>query len=378
MRLLRIINRTNTRLIATLVAFALVCGIQGQTIVYSEEAENPSTADVSVTTRPVTTTRGVVTTTKAVVTTDKKVVKKKAKKKVQLKRPKVKVKSRLEKKVRISWKKVKNAKYYLVYRKVKGKKYKRIKKTSRKVFKDKKAKKRTKYYYKVVACRKISGKVYKSKKSKSVKVFVKAKKTKSVSSKAEVVICGECYVEGMAVYAKNYLPSNYRLVYKVGISTYGLLNTNYINYNGMTITAIERIAYYRPKRVFFLDGMNEASNPNPTSTINNYKKMISLLKSVNPNVEIVIMALPPVARSHVSGFANNPSINKYNAAYKKLAKNTKNVYYYSGYRKLITDKDGYLKAYANGGDGGHWSYQATIDVFKKIKKYSDKLAKEKR
>ena len=363
---------------------------EGSALVYSEEGtetistENPVT---TVTTAPVTTNRGVETTTKKIVT-KKKVVKKKKKKKkkkvIRLKRPKLKVKRKLEKKVRIAWKKVRKAKYYLVYKKAPGKKYKRVRKTSRKFFVDKKAKKNRKYRYYIVACRKVSGKVYRSKKSKAVTVKVRAKKKKPkpkkqpkpVEERADVVVCGECYVEGMALYAKSMFPSNYRLIYKVGISTYGLLNTNFLEHNGMTVTAVERIAYYRPKQVFFLTGMNEASRPNPTSTLNNYRQIIYLLKKVNPSVKIVIMALPPVAKNHVSGFANNPQIKKYNAAYKKLAKHYSNVFYYSGYRKLITDSEGYLKPYANGGDGGHWSYQATIDVVRALKNYSAKVAKK--
>ncbi len=289
--------------------------------------------------------------------------------KVSLTKPKIEVKKRYEKHVKISWKKVENAKYYIVYR-AKKNKYIKIKETKKTSFVDKKAKKRKTYKYKVAAAAKVSGVEYKSKDSNVEKVYVRPKKPLTV-------ICGECFVEGMGLYAKSHVPNNYRLVYKVGISTYGLLNTNYINYKGMTLTAVERIAYYRPDRVIFLDGMNEAGNWNTNSTINNYKKMIQLLKKANPNVEIVLLALPPVAANHVSGFAGNKNINHYNKAYKYLADHTENVYYYSGYRKLITDKNGYLKSYANGGDGGHWSYQATVDVVNDIKKYSNKLTKGK-
>ena len=82
------------------------------------------------------------------------------------------------------------------------------------------------------------------------------------------------------------------------------------------------------------------------------------------------MALPPVGRSHTSGFASNSRINKVNRAYMKYASKTKNVYYYGSYRNLITDGAGYLKGSANGGDGGHWSASATIKVVKDIKKHS--------
>lgn len=289
----------------------------------------------------------------------------------KLKKPKVKIKKRYEKNVKLKWKKIKNAKYYIIYRADEKKQnYKKVKKTKKTYFIDKNAVARKTYKYKVVAVTNVSGKKIKSKAGRTGRVYVRP-------ANPLVVISGECFVEGMAIYAKPYLPSNYRLVHKVGVSTYGMLNSNYFSYNDMTVTGIERIAYYHPDRVFFLIGMNEARNWNTTSTINNYKKMIQLLKKVNPHVEVVLLALPPVSANHVSGFADNDYINHYNEAYKNLAKNTENVYYYSGYRKLITDGNGYLMSYANGGDGGHWSSQATINALNDIKKYSDKLTRGK-
>ena len=289
-------------------------------------------------------------------------------KKIKLKKPKLKIKKRYQKHVKLSWKKVKKAKRYIIYRAKKGKKFVKIKTTKRLKYTDKKAKKRKTYRYKIVATAKSHGKTFKSKPSKKKKVYVRPKNPR-------IVICGECFVEGMKMYAKKYKPKNSKFVYKIGISTYGLLNTNYIKYGGHTITAVERIAYYNPDRVYFLVGMNEAANKSPQVTARNYKKIFKLLKKINPHIEMVLMALPPVGRSHGSGFANNGSINRYNKAYKRLAKKYRNMFYYSSYRKLITDRSGYLKRSANGGDGGHWSASATIKVVKALKKHSKRLTK---
>ena len=119
--------------------------------------------------------------------------------------------------------------------------------------------------------------------------------------------------------------------------------------------------------------MNEAKGGKPSSAVKNYKKAFKLLKRINPHIEMVLMALPPVGRSHSSGFASNSKINTYNRAYKKYANKTKNVFFYSRYRKLISDGAGYLNA--NGGDGGHWSSGGTIKVVKDLKKYSKSLTK---
>ena len=301
------------------------------------------------------------TTTKAPETT-----KKQPSKKITLSTPKLKIKKHYEKHIKLDWNSVDKAQSYRVLRAQKGQGFTLIKKTAKSAFTDKKAKKRKTYRYKIVAEAKSGGKTFTSKESKTKSVYVLPKNPK-------VVICGECFVEGMKMYANKFKPKNTHFVYKIGISTRGMLNDNYINYKGTSITAIERIAYYNPDRVYFLIGMNEAKGGNPSYTVKNYKKAFKLLKSINPHIEMVLMALPPVGRSHSSGFASNPKINRYNKAYKKFAKKTKNVFYYSRYRKLISDGAGYLKA--NGGDGGHWSSGGTIKVVKDLKKHSKSLTK---
>ena len=288
--------------------------------------------------------------------------------KIKLSTPKLKIKKRLEKKVKLDWSGVDNAQRYIVLRAQKGKGFVQIKKVTKSSFTDKKAKKRKTYKYKIVAEAKKDGMTFTSKASKAKKVYVLPKNPKTV-------ICGECFVEGMKMYANKYKPKKTRFVYKIGLSTSGMINTNYIKYGGQTITALERIAYYKPDRVFFLIGMNEAKNGSPKYTVKNYKRAYKLLKKVNPHIEVVLMALPPVGRSHGSGFASNGQINRYNRAYKAFAKKTKNVFYYGSYRRLITDGAGYLKGGANGGDGGHWSSSGTIKVVKHLKKYSKALTK---
>ncbi|MBR2213852.1 MAG: hypothetical protein IJ889_05390 [Eubacterium sp.] len=303
------------------------------------------------------------TTTKVPETTTHK---KQPAKKISLSTPKLKIKKHYEKHIRLDWNSVDKAQSYRVLRAQKGQEFTLIKKTAKSAFTDKKAKKRKTYRYKIVAEAKSGGKTFTSKESKTKSVYVLPKNPR-------VVICGECFVEGMKLYAKKYKPKNSYIISKIGISTSGMLNDNYINYKGRSITAIERIAYYNPDRVYFLIGMNEAKGGNPSSTVKNYKKAFKLLKSINPHIEMVLMALPPVGRSHSSGFASNPKINRYNRAYKKYASKTKNVFYYSRYRKLISDGAGYLKA--NGGDGGHWSSGGTIKVVKDLKKHSKSLTK---
>lgn len=311
-------------------------------------------------------------TTQAPTTKVPETKKKKTKKviKIKLRKPKIKAKRYKKTSVKVTWKKVKKAQKYIVYGAAKGRHFSRLKTTKKKRYIDKNKKRGKTYKYRVVAVAKKQGRTFKSKASKTKTVKIPKIKV----SKANIVICGECFVEGMGLYAKRYLPAKTKLVHKIGISTSGILNTNYIRYGGKTITALEKIAYCKPQVVYFLCGMNEAKG-SVTATMNNYKKIVKLLKQVKPNIKVVLMALPPVGRNHTSGFASNPRINKVNRAYKKYASKTKNVYYYAGYRSIITDGAGYLKRSANGGDGGHWSASATIKVVKALKKHSRQFTK---
>lgn len=286
--------------------------------------------------------------------------------KIVLGTPVVKVKKQYEKHVKLDWNNIDYAKNYKVFRATKGKSFVQVANVKKSSYTDKNAKKRVTYKYKIVAEGKVQGQTLTSSDSKVKTVY-------TLPSNPRIVICGECFVEGMKLYAKKYKPKNTHIIAKIGISTSGMLNDSYINYKGSSITAIERIAYYNPDRVYFLIGMNEAKGGNPSRTVNNYKKAFKLLKSVNPNIEMVLMALPPVARSHSSGFASNGKINRYNRAYKKYASKTKNVFYYSRYRRLISDGAGYLKT--NAKDGGHWSSGGTIKVVKDLKKHSKALTK---
>lgn len=98
--------------------------------------------------------------------------------KVSVKATKLKSAKKSGKKVKLTWKKVKDATGYVIYRSTKKNKgYKRIKtiKGNKKfTYKDgKKLKKKKTYYYKIKVCRKLSGKTYYSKYSNMKKVKIK-------------------------------------------------------------------------------------------------------------------------------------------------------------------------------------------------------------
>lgn len=189
----------------------------------------------------------------------------------------------------------------------------------------------------------------------------------------KTVIVGECYVEDFKNYCKDLLPKGTEYIYKIGVLTGALLDDPFINEGGQSITALEKTASYKPDQVFFLCGMNETENDTPQITVKHYKEMRKALKSVNPNVKIVIVSLPPVAKDGLDGYGTNAQIRNYNDALKKYADKTDDVYYYD-IRYLLEDENGKLKKEADPGDGAHWQISTTKEVAKAIKKYSDELS----
>lgn len=277
----------------------------------------------------------------------------------------VRVTKQIEKKVVVTWKKLSGATRYQVLRSTKKKSgYVSIGSTKKTSFKDKKAKKRTTYYYKVQGELSISDQKIQSKESAAKKVYVTPKSPVTV-------IAGECFVVDMS-HMKSIFGKNHRFVGKIGVNTYTMIHNNYFNYNGNTIPGIERIAYYKPDRVYFIIGANEARWYNVNLTMDNYKKMRSLLKRVNKNVEIVLVKISPFGAKRSSDAPSDAQRAKFNRAYKNYADKTANVYYCKA-TDVLENSAGQLSSGYNGGDGYHWNDAGTVAVVKKMKEWSKKI-----
>ncbi|MCR5585994.1 MAG: SGNH/GDSL hydrolase family protein [Lachnospiraceae bacterium] len=314
---------------------------------------------------------------------------------------KVKVEKHNEKKMVITWKKVDSAEQYYVYRRSEKTCYKLVDKVEKAKFVDKDIKARTNYTYKVKAFASrgtlekqlgsdetektvesgtdgqvtvgvttasvTSGDLINANeqmllaKSKKVKVYIEPKK-------ARVVIGGECFVEGLAAYGKDYVPKNFDFVHKVGVNTTSFYTSNSISYDGTLVTPLERVAAYNPDRVYFLIGINEANNGDPKATINNFDKMRKMLKKVNDNVEIVLLALPPCGKHSSLNVPTPSKRDNFNSEFKNYSKKYDQVYYYD-YTDILNDGDGYLKGSCDAGDGCHWNASAVVSVAKLISKW---------
>ncbi|MCR5430556.1 MAG: hypothetical protein K6E58_04940 [Eubacterium sp.] len=224
-----------------------------------------------------------------------------------------------------------------------------------------------------VSCGKKDETSKESAKATKAKVTTVKEITTAKPKPRKTVIVGECYVEDFEKYCKDLLPKGTEYIYKIGVLTGALLEDPFINEGGQSITAIEKAAMYKPDQVFFLCGMNETENDTPQITVKHYEKMKKALQSVNKNVKMILVSLPPVAKDGLEGYGTNAQIRNYNEALKKYADKTENVYYYD-IRPLLEDENGRLKKEANPGDGAHWNVSSTKEVAKAIKKYSDELS----
>ena len=219
-----------------------------------------------------------------------------------------------------------------------------------------------------------------AKKDDSAKVTTvkatKAPTTKETTTKKvkepKVAIMGECYVEDFENYCKDLLPKKTLYVYKIGVLTGALINDKYLNYQGNTYTAEERVALYKPDQLFFLVGMNETENDTPQITVKHFDTMIKDIKGVSPNLKAVICSLPPVAKDGLDGYGTNAQIRNYNEKIKAYCNKTDGVDYLD-IRDIMEDENGKLSKEANPGDGAHWQISTTKEVAKRIKEKSDEL-----
>ena len=266
------------------------------------------------------------------------------------------------KKVRLRWKKVKDADYYAIYRsEEKRGEYVKIDTTKKKKYTDRTAKGRRDYFYRVKAVWYFHEKVYTSRPGKRLKVYVMPKRPRTV-------IAGECFVEDFAMLS-GFWPRNVHLVYKIGVNTYTMQHNNYFEYNGNTVTGIEKIATYDPDRVYFLIGANESAWVNPEWTMNNFTQMIKLLRSRNKHIQIVLIGVPPFGWSSTQNIPTQDKRNSYNTAYKRYADERDYVYFCPA-TYVLEDDSGHLAGSYDGGDGCHWNEIGAARVADEVREWS--------
>jgi hypothetical protein len=281
-----------------------------------------------------------------------------AKKRIHLKKPTgVKILQRTPTTITLRWKKVKKAQKYEIYCKKKGAKtYKKIASTKKLIYKSKKRKEKTVYYYKVFAVRKDrDGKRIQSRGSNVKKAVTKPKINK-------IAYVGDSVMCGMANYLNNKKKGRH-VIGKIGISPWNFWRGEYM----------DKVLAYNPDRIYIMLGVNSLvgtpSRQHCDGIIADYKKIIKICRKNNPDVEIIILSVAPCTAGCRE--TSNSYINMYNKKLKQMAKKKRLLYY--DFSSEFKDSTGYLKKEYNGGDGLHWSAAGCVRFKQLLKAYNKTL-----
>ncbi|MCR4604640.1 MAG: hypothetical protein K5639_01435 [Eubacterium sp.] len=269
-------------------------------------------------------------------------------------------------KVSLTWKQVDGAEKYVLYRSKKADDgFENIATTSENKYVDDSVENRKTYYYKLEALKSVDGNDVASQQSESIKTYIEPDKPKTV-------IVGECFAVALEKEKKRF-PSYYKFVAKAGMTTFSILNDNEFKADGESVTALEKAAMYKPDRLVFIVGANASGSTNPTASAKRFVKIQKLMKKINPNIQIVVMAVSPWKRDSIYGrkMTSHAKRHKINEAYKKIAKKTDGIYY-CDLTERFEDENGDLKGKYNGGDGMHWSFYAREYMAKELQKWLKK------
>lgn len=97
-------------------------------------------------------------------------------------------------------------------------------------------------------------------------------------------------------------------------------DTMFISYQGSDMTPQDALKACGAKRVFILLGMNDIALWGIDTTMENWAKLVSNIRSVCPDMEIYIESGTPIYLSGEIGSLNNQNMDKYNVRLQEFAK----------------------------------------------------------
>lgn len=280
---------------------------------------------------------------------------------LKLSKPTVKVSKRTTSSITLSWKKVKNAEKYYIYRgKKKSGTYKKISKTSKLKYTEKYLAADTTYYYKVAAVGVgAEGETVQSSKSKAVKAKTKKIVYSTKLDNVRTAYVGDSIMYGMGAY-NMVKGKNRKVIAEVGITP--------DNYWKSSIT--DDLLDYEPARIYIMLGMNSlVGTPNDQqmdAAIKYIKQLIVACQTQREGARVIILPVSPVAPGAP---VKNQYINKFNKKLKTMAKNKKVRYY--DYTADFKDASGNMKSAYSASDGIHWTasayklFKAKLDAYEK-------------
>ncbi len=268
--------------------------------------------------------------------------------------------------VKVTWKKVKRAKYYRVYM-AKGKhgKYRRVGVTKKLWYRAKRMKNKKDYYFKVRAC-------VKRKTSPADAPLSGRKHIKTRTFTRTTIFAGDSITTGLSIYHtmdEMHIGGKKKVVAAKGLNTI-TFRTKRV-FDGKS--GLSRVIACRPYRVYLMLGINEIHYRPVKDIIAEYTDMVDTIREECPGTDIVLLACSPVTQAEQEQHPGFGQIPGFNRKLKALAKK-KNVKYYD-YTGFLKDADGNLKSQYAAADGYHWNipaYQRFAQIMEKYDKSLDK------
>ena len=266
---------------------------------------------------------------------------------------------------KITWNKVKKAKFYHVYiAKKRDGRYRLAGTTRNTWFRVKKRKKDKDYYVYVTAGLKKKVRDNDSKASEK-----KHFKTKEYTRKT--IFAGDSITQEIALgdtIKRMKIGGKTKVVAAVGRNTI-TFHTKRVFSGGRT--ALSKVIAEKPYRVYMMLGINEIHYRPVKLMIAEYKDLIEAIHEGSPGTEIVVCAVSPVTKREKQRAPGYWQIPVFNKKLKKLA-NKMDCRYWD-YTDFLKDSEGFLKTKYASADGYHWTRSVYAIFADKVHEYEKSI-----
>lgn len=135
-----------------------------------------------------------------------------------------------------------------------------------------------------------------------------------------------------------------------------------------TLTMVDAVSYIQPARIIITMGTNDLDGGVTSGSVfaQEYEAQLKKLAAASGNTDIIVNAIPPVAKDTVySATCSNEQITEYNAAIQDICKN--NGWFYLNSTEALTDAEGNAKEGYTAADGIHLTNDGMDALFAYIR-----------
>ncbi len=266
--------------------------------------------------------------------------------------------------VKVTWKRVKKAKYYRVYcAKKRDGRYRLAGITKDTHYLVGNRKNHRKYYFYVTAVKSKKKKALASESPPSGKVSMKM-----LTFRRKIIFAGDSITQGIGYkYFTWHMSGIKKTVAYRGLNTV-TFHTRRI-FNGKT--GLQKVIAEKPYRVYMMMGVNEIHYRRCSDMIAEYRAMVKAIQQACPDTDIVLCAIAPVTAAERGRHKGFSQISVFNRKLRKLADQTGT--HYLDYTAFLKDSGGNLKAEYAERDGYHWKPPAYGKFARIVEKFERKL-----